>query len=34
MQNYQDRMVSYIYNWAKINGYDKIWQPDGKKVNS
>ena len=33
MQNYQDRMVSYIYNWAKINGYDKIWQPDGKKVN-
>jgi 5-methylcytosine-specific restriction endonuclease McrA len=34
MQNYQDRMVSYVYNWAKINGYDKIWQPDGKKVNS
>lgn len=31
MKNYQDRMISYAYNWAKINGYDKIWQPDGRK---
>ena len=28
MKNYQDRMVSYVYNWAKINGYNKIWDPD------
>lgn len=33
MQNYQDRMVSYVYHWAKINGYDKMWQPEGEKVN-
>lgn len=32
MKNYQGRMVSYVYNWAKINGYDKIWQPEGRKV--
>lgn len=32
MKNYQDRMVSYVYNWAKINGYDKIWQPESRKV--
>ena len=31
MRNYQARMISYVYNWAKINGYDKIWQPDNKK---
>lgn len=27
MKNYQDKMVRYIYNWAKINGYNKIWRP-------
>ena len=31
MKNYQSKMLSYIYNWAKINGYDKIWQPKNKK---
>ena len=31
MKNYQDRMVSYVYHWAKVNGYDKIWQPEGRK---
>lgn len=28
MQNYQDGKVRHVYNWAKINGYDKIWQPE------
>lgn len=32
MQNYQSRMISYVYNWAKINGYDRTWQPDKKAV--
>lgn len=32
MENYRSRMVSYVYNWAKINGYDKIWQPEGRKA--
>ena len=32
MKNYQERMVRYVYNWAKINGYDKIWQPERRKV--
>ncbi len=32
MQNYQSRMISYVYNWAKINGYDRTWQPDTKAV--
>ncbi len=27
MQNYQERMVTYVYEWAKINGYGKIWSP-------
>lgn len=27
MQNYQERMISYVYDWAKINGYGKIWSP-------
>lgn len=27
MENYSERMIGYVYNWAKINGYDKIWQP-------
>ena len=29
MKNYQARLLRYIYNWAKINGYDKTWQPEG-----
>ncbi|MFR2779615.1 MAG: HNH endonuclease domain-containing protein [Clostridium sp.] len=32
MKNYQERMVRYVYNWAKINGYNKIWQPERRKV--
>ncbi|MCM1025874.1 MAG: HNH endonuclease [Roseburia sp.] len=28
MQNYRTRMISYVYNWAKINGYDKTWSPN------
>lgn len=31
MGNYQSRMLRYVYNWAKMNGYDKIWQPESKK---
>ena len=27
MQNYQERMISYIYKWAKKNGYEKTWSP-------
>ena len=27
MKNYQVRMVAYVYNWAKINGYDSVWKP-------
>lgn len=32
MRNYQSRMISYVYNWAKINGYDRTWQPNTKEV--
>lgn len=33
MQNYQERMISYVYNLAKVNGYDKTWKPrSGKGV--
>ena len=32
MQNYYPRMISYVYNWAKMNGYDRTWQPDMKAV--
>lgn len=32
MKNYQSRMISYVYNWAKINGYNRTWQPDNKLV--
>jgi 5-methylcytosine-specific restriction endonuclease McrA len=31
LKSYQSRMISHIYNWAKVNGYDHIWQP-GEKV--
>ena len=27
MQGYQSRMISYVYNWAKVNGYDRTWRP-------
>lgn len=26
MKNYQDRMLTYAYNWACVNGYDRIWK--------
>jgi 5-methylcytosine-specific restriction endonuclease McrA len=32
VRNYENRMLSYVYNWAKINGYDRVWQPDSKNV--
>lgn len=28
MRNYQERMIRYVYNWARINGYEKTWSPD------
>lgn len=31
MKGYRSRMVSYIYNWAKINGYNETWQPKEEK---
>lgn len=30
MKSYQARMISYVYNWAKINGYEKTWLPNTK----
>ena len=27
MKNYRNEKLKYIYYWAKINGYDKIWKP-------
>ena len=33
MQNYHSGMIGYVYNWAKINGYDRTWKPDKKVVN-
>lgn len=27
MKNYQHRMLSYAYNWARMNGYDSLWHP-------
>lgn len=30
MKNYRNEKLKYIYYWAKLNGYDKIWKP--KKV--
>lgn len=30
MRNYQARMIGYIYNWARNNGYDRTWRPDNK----
>lgn len=31
MKNYQSRMIRYVYNWAKINGYDREWKPEEKR---
>lgn len=31
MKCYQSRMINYVYNWAKVNGYDKTWQPKCRK---
>lgn len=33
MQNYNSNMISYVYNWAKINGYNRTWQPNKKATN-
>lgn len=32
MKNYQANRLLNIYNWAKRNGYDKIWTPSYKVV--
>ena len=29
LKNYQGDKVCEVYNWAKVNGYDKIWLPNG-----
>ncbi len=28
MQNYEKSKIRLVYYWAKINGYDRTWQPD------
>ena len=32
MRNYQGRMIGYVYNWAKINGYGKTWKPERAEI--
>ena len=27
MNNYQSRIIKYVYYWAKVNGYKNVWQP-------
>lgn len=27
MNNYREQKIRYIYYWATINGYDKLWKP-------
>lgn len=27
MKNYQHQLLEYVYEWARVNGYDKTWCP-------
>ena len=31
MEYYHSRMINCVYNWAKVNGYEKTWQPKRRK---
>ena len=33
LQNYQSGTLHYIYDWAQVNGYDRVWQPKNVKIN-
>lgn len=30
MKNYHSQMIGDVYDWARINGYDKTWKPTSK----
>ncbi|MCI8517593.1 MAG: hypothetical protein HFG75_12135 [Hungatella sp.] len=34
MKNYKSRTLSYIYGWARMNGYNRIWKPSGILLNT
>lgn len=31
MRNYQASIISRVYDWAKLNGYDKEWKPSNQR---
>lgn len=31
MRNYKDSKLTNIYNWARVNGYNTIWTPPGRR---
>lgn len=34
MSGYHERMITYVYNWAKVNGYLSTWRPTYQGSNS
>lgn len=32
MNNYKSSKLQYVYNWAKMNGYNSIWSPQKTKI--
>ena len=30
--NYKERVLTYAYKWAAVNGYNKVWNPNNGGV--